>query len=60
MAAELLESLQKMIGFRNVAVRDCQKVDRAILQTIVRERLPDLERFGDAVRAHLARRGSRS
>lgn len=43
--AELAVRLQRMVGFRNVAVHDYQKINRAILLAILREHLVDFEAF---------------
>lgn len=40
-----------MTGFRNIAVHDHERLDRAVLEGILRERLGDLSAFADAVRA---------
>jgi uncharacterized protein YutE (UPF0331/DUF86 family) len=52
--ASLSERLQAMIGFRNVAIHDYQKVDRAVLRAILVTRLGDFEAFARAVKAFLA------
>lgn len=39
-----------MVGFRNIAVRDYERLDREILKRILRERLGDLAAFAEAVR----------
>lgn len=43
--AELSETMQKMVGFRNVAVHDYKKIDPVILQSIVDHHLKDFEDF---------------
>lgn len=42
---ELCALMEKMVGFRNVAVHEYQKIDREILVRILRERLGDFEAF---------------
>lgn len=41
--------LQAMVGFRNIAIHDYRRLDVAILETIVRDHLVDLEQFAAAV-----------
>ena len=43
--AALVEPLQRMVGFRNVAVHDYQKLNLAIVQAIVAGHLAELEQF---------------
>ena len=43
--AELAERLQKMVGFRNIAVHDYERLNLEIVRSIVTERLPDFEQF---------------
>jgi uncharacterized protein YutE (UPF0331/DUF86 family) len=50
----LAETLYAMAGFRNVVVHGYQEVDITIVEDIVRNHLPDLLSFVDAVRRHLA------
>ncbi len=40
---ELSEKLQKMIGFRNIAVHDYQSINVDVLKTILQKDLQDLE-----------------
>jgi uncharacterized protein YutE (UPF0331/DUF86 family) len=40
--AELTRRLQAMVGFRNIAVRDYQKMLLPIVEAIIREKLDDL------------------
>lgn len=47
----LAAHLRAMTGFRNIAVHDYERLDRAVLKGILRERLGDLSAFADAVRA---------
>ena len=41
--------MQKMVGFRNIAVHDYQAIDPEILKKIVSSHLKDLEEFYDAI-----------
>jgi len=43
--SDLASRLQKMVGFRNIAVHDYERLNLQIVRSIVNERLPDLERF---------------
>ena len=43
--SELAERMRKMTGFRNVAIHEYRRLDPAVLESIVRERLPDLRAF---------------
>jgi uncharacterized protein YutE (UPF0331/DUF86 family) len=43
--ADLAERLQKMVGFRNIAVHDYERLNLSIVRAIVTERLSDFERF---------------
>lgn len=54
--AELAESMRRMTGFRNVAVHEYRRLDPAVLDGIVRERLGDLRSFAAKIveRAGLA------
>lgn len=52
--ADLCERLQKMIGFRNIAVHQYQELDLEIVEAVIRERLDDLILFVENVRGHLA------
>jgi uncharacterized protein YutE (UPF0331/DUF86 family) len=47
--ADLSLRMQRMIGFRNIAVHEYQKLDREIMLGIVRERLGDFEAFATTV-----------
>ncbi len=42
---ELSHRLQKMVGFRNIAVHDYQRINLSILHSILDERLIDFENF---------------
>ena len=50
----LSERLQKMIGFRNIAIHDYQKLDLDIVVSIIEKRLDDLQRFKTEVLKKLA------
>lgn len=39
------DRLAGMVGFRNIAVHDYQKLDLDVVQAIIEERLPDLREF---------------
>lgn len=43
------EKLQKMVGFRNIAVHDYQAIDPKILKSIISLHLKDFEEFYDAI-----------
>jgi len=43
--ADLAERLQKMVGFRNIAMHDYERLNLQIVRSIVTERLSDFERF---------------
>jgi uncharacterized protein YutE (UPF0331/DUF86 family) len=47
--AGLRDRLQRMVGFRNLAVREYQKLQRPILESIVTERLGDFAEFAAAI-----------
>jgi uncharacterized protein YutE (UPF0331/DUF86 family) len=60
-SAELARAMQRMVGFRNVAVHNYRKIDLNIVQRIIEEHLSDfsaysrrlLEVAGDVPRPHL-------
>jgi uncharacterized protein YutE (UPF0331/DUF86 family) len=52
-SAELSVRLQKMIGFRNVAVHQYQDLDLDIVATVIRSNLDDLLLFAENVRSQL-------
>lgn len=52
--AGLADSMRRMTGFRNVAVHEYRRLDPAILEAIVRDRLGDLRRFAAAVTERVA------
>lgn len=41
--ADLAERMRRMVGFRNIAIHEYQKLSRPILEAILRERLGDFE-----------------
>lgn len=47
--AGLRDRLQRMVGFRNLAVHEYQKLQRPILESIVTERLGDFTEFAAAI-----------
>ena len=47
--AGLAERLRRMTGFRNVAVHEYRRLDPAVLEGIVRERLEDLRSFAATI-----------
>jgi uncharacterized protein YutE (UPF0331/DUF86 family) len=47
--AGLRDRLQRMVGFRNLAVHEYQKLQRPILESIVTERLSDFTEFATAI-----------
>jgi uncharacterized protein YutE (UPF0331/DUF86 family) len=49
---ELSERMQRMVGFRNIAVHDYQNLDIEILKSILTHHLIDLEDFYRVVLAH--------
>ncbi len=42
---DISQRLQKMVGFRNIAIHDYQEVDAGILGSILTKRLVDFEEF---------------
>jgi uncharacterized protein YutE (UPF0331/DUF86 family) len=53
---ELGARLQAMVGFRNIAVHDYDRLDRDILKAILANHLPDLDAFSQAIKTLLASR----
>ena len=45
----LAERMKRMVGFRNLAVHEYHRLDRAILESIIRERLGDFFEFATAI-----------
>lgn len=52
--ADLGERLQKMVGFRNVAVHQYRDLDMDIVEAVIARQLDDLLQFAQTVRAQLA------
>ncbi len=48
--ADLSTRLQKMIGFRNIAVHQYQDLDLRIVESVIRSGVDDLLRFGEIAR----------
>ena len=48
-SSELSLRLQKMIGFRNIAVHDYQKLELDIVVAVVEKHLKDLEKFKEII-----------
>jgi uncharacterized protein YutE (UPF0331/DUF86 family) len=46
---ELAERMRRMTGFRNVAIHEYRRLDPAVLESIVRDRLDDLREFGSRI-----------
>ncbi len=49
--AQLSDRLQKMTGFRNIAMHNYQKLDLAIVQHLIEHRLGDIQAFSSAILA---------
>lgn len=49
---DLSKKLQKMVGFRNIAVHDYKSIDVDVLKIVLTDRLCDLEDFYSAVLKH--------
>ena len=47
--ADVADRMKRMVGFRNIAVHQYQRLDRAILKAIVTDHLDDFTRFAAAV-----------
>lgn len=47
--SELHQSLKSMVGFRNVAVHDYQKLNLKILRAVIEEHLQDLTEFTESI-----------
>jgi uncharacterized protein YutE (UPF0331/DUF86 family) len=50
---ELSGDLQKMIGFRNIAVHQYQDLNLNVVESIIRTNLDELLTFAEIVRAYL-------
>ena len=46
---EIAVKMERMVGFRNIAVHDYQSIDEEILKSILREHLSDIEAFYGSV-----------
>lgn len=53
-AAALSNRMQRMIGFRNIAVHQYQELDLDIVESVISSGLDDVLGFAEAVRVHLA------
>ena len=51
--SDLSDRLQKMVGFRNAVVHHYQRMDIAIVRTVITSGLDDLIDFGDRVLVYL-------
>lgn len=51
---DLSSRLQAMVGFRNIAVHEYDRLDRDILKSILANHLVDLEKFSRAIKSRLA------
>ncbi|MYD99573.1 MAG: DUF86 domain-containing protein [Gammaproteobacteria bacterium] len=51
---DLTQSLQSMVGFRNVAVHDYRELDAGIVKRVIEQGFNDLLTFADEVREALA------
>lgn len=51
--AELSEKLQRMVGFRNIAIHNYQEMDMEILKSIINSHLVDFEELEKEVMAFL-------
>jgi len=49
LASDLSGRLQRMVGFRNIAIHDDQELSLDILQSIVEHRLSDFTQFTERV-----------
>lgn len=47
--ADAAERMRRMVGFRNLAVNDYGRLDRAVVLRILAERLDDFEEFAAAI-----------
>lgn len=48
--SDLARRLEEMTGFRKIAIRDYEAIDTGILESIVSDRLGDIEEFADHIR----------
>lgn len=51
----LASVMKGMVGFRNIAVHEYQKLDFAIVESVIRDRMTDLDAFICAIKAYEAR-----
>lgn len=49
-SSDLTQSLQSMVGFRNVAVHDYRELDAGIVNWVIEQGFDDLLTFADEVR----------
>jgi len=49
------EQMSKMVGFRNIAVHEYQELNRAILESILKNNLVDLENFYSLIYTRFAK-----
>ena len=54
--SELAETMQKMVGFRNIAIHEYQNLNPDILKKIVMERLDDLVRYTEHILSYSSSR----
>jgi uncharacterized protein YutE (UPF0331/DUF86 family) len=54
--AAMEEEMKRMTGFRNIAVHDYQSLDIGILKSILRNKLPGVERFYQTIYDHVIRK----
>ena len=52
-APELSNRMQRMIGFRNIAMRQYQELNLDIVETVISSGLEDVLRFSESIRGHL-------
>lgn len=48
----LAKVMKGMVGFRNIAVHEYQKLDIAIVESVIRDRMTDLDAFITAIKAY--------
>jgi uncharacterized protein YutE (UPF0331/DUF86 family) len=51
---ELAESLEKMVGFRNMVIHQYTKVDVAIVESVIDSELDELLAFAEKIREYLS------
>lgn len=52
-AADLGRRLQKMVGFRNIAVHQYRDLDMDVVETVIAQHLDDLLDFARAIQTHM-------